>query len=63
VQRVENVDESLFIEDGNAVFANENKLGMRHCEFLTVCGANGKGPKAPAQSLFQLLHIHAMNLL
>ena len=63
MQWVEVIDESLLVEDGHAVLANENKLGMGNSEFLTVCRANSKRPKAAAESLFQFLHIHGLNLL
>ena len=45
MERVEIVDETLLVENGDAVFADENEFRMRNDELLAVRGANGKGAK------------------
>jgi hypothetical protein len=46
------VDETLFIEDGNAVLPDEDKFGMRDLKLLAVRRANRKGPEPSATDPF-----------
>ena len=46
MQRIQIVDEALLVENRDAVLSNENELGMRDDELLTVSRANCKRAKA-----------------
>ena len=62
MERVEIIDETLFVENREAVLPDQNKLRMGDDEFLTVSRAKGKVAKSADQPLFQFLHIHRQNL-
>jgi len=62
MERIEMVDEALFVENGNALLADKNEFRMGNDELLPVSGANGKGAKSTAQPLFEFLHVHTWNL-
>jgi hypothetical protein len=63
VQRINVVNKAALVANGDAVPANENKLGMRDLKFLAVRCANCKRTEtATAHPLFQPLNIHTLNL-
>ena len=52
------VDESLFIQNGHAVFTDQYELGVRNHELLTIRRSNRERTKPTAQPLLQLLYVH-----
>jgi len=63
VQRIDIVNESALVSNGDAVLAEENKFGMRDLKLLPIRRPNRKWTEtAAAYPLFQLLHGHPINL-
>jgi hypothetical protein len=59
VQRIQIIDETLLVPNGNSIFSKQDEFRMRNNELLSVSRPNCKRPKpAAAQSLLQFLHIH-----
>jgi hypothetical protein len=63
VQRIDIVNESALVSNGDAVLTEQNKFGMRDLKLLPISRANCKWTETPtAYPLFQLLHVHLNNL-
>lgn len=64
MQWIDFVNEPLFVNNSNIVFADENKLGMRYIELSPVRCANFKRAKSTAaDALLQLPNVHVGNLI
>jgi hypothetical protein len=63
MQGIDIVNKTAFVANSDAVFADENKFGMRDLKLLAIRRANCKWTEtATAHPLFQLLNIHHLNL-
>lgn len=59
MERVEQIDVTFFIHDGDLVFTDRDELGVRHIELATVRGANDERLKTADELLANLFDVHA----
>jgi hypothetical protein len=62
MQGIEIIDETVLVQNGNTVLADENKLWMGNVEFVAVRCANGEWSKPAGQPLLQFVDIHDGNV-
>jgi hypothetical protein len=63
MERINLVNEPLFVNHSNRVFSEQNEFGMRNVEFPPIACSNLKwAESAAADSFFEFMDVHGSNL-